>query len=204
MRNGTEKLQHRRHRPVYLAPTAVHLQHYSSKSYDSGEDIDNEKNDSGISIEDLRIPLFVQIPQNEILRLPVTSPPCSDGSSVSISFSPAVHRTERERVRWQSAETNLRPSPLLSFRESLHRLLSRVYLVVSDFVLLIMVCVMGLFFHVEVEVVEQRVQGRRGRVVVQQSHNARTRHRQYQSTDLLRPLNSGSPSSSLFRSDDVV
>ena len=204
MRNGTEKLQHRRHRPVYLAPTAVHLQHFSSKSYDSRECFDSENNDSEIFIEDLRIPLFIQIPQDEDLRLPITSPPCSAGSSVSISFSPTVRRPHHERVQSRSGEIHSRSTSLLSFREPIRRLISWVYMVVSDFVLLILVCVMGLFFHVEVEVVKQRVHGRRGRVVVQQNYSAETQQCQYQSTDLLRPLHLNSPSSSFLRSDDMV
>lgn len=204
MRNGIEKLQHRRHRPVYLAPTAVHLQHFSSKSYNSGEYFDSEKNEKDIFIEDLRIPLFIQIPQDESLRLPVTSPPCSGGSSVSFSLTPAVRQTQRQRVQSRSARTYFRSSLLLSFRELLHRLTSWIFLVVSDFVLLILVCVMGLFFHVEVEVVKQRMHGRRGRVIVQQSYSADTQQCQYQSTDLLRPLHMSSPSSSLLKSDDLV
>jgi len=204
MRNGTEKLQHRRHRPVYLAPTAVNLQHFSSKSYDSGEYFDSENYDNDIYIEDLRIPLFVQIPQDDRLRLPIISPPCSDGSKVSILFSPAVRRTQHQRVQSQLPGTYFGSSLLLSFTKAVHRLISSVYVIVSDFILLILVCVMGLFFHVEVEVVKQRVHGRRGRVIVQQSYGTETQQRQYQSTDLLRPLHQSSQSDSLLMPDDMV
>lgn len=204
MRNATEKLQHRRHRPVYLAPTAVHLQHYSSKSYDSGEYSSNY--DDHKFIEDLKIPLFVEIPQDNDLRLPITSPPCSNGSDVSTMISPVVPETQQQPVRSPSTERMQKQSSPLSrlFRDRLYKILFSVFAVVSDFMLLIFVCLMGLFFHLEVQVVKQRAHGRRGRVIVQQCSIAETRQDQYQPNHLLRPLQHSSASSSFLMTEDMV
>ena len=205
MRNATEKLQHRRHRPAYLAPTAVHLQHFSSKSYDSGEYFGNENYNDDNLIEDLRIPLFVEIPQDEVVRFPITSPPCSNGSDVNI-ISTLASLTQHHPVQSSSIEQLQKESSFLRrlFREKFCKVISSVFVVVADFLLLIFVCLMGLFFHVEVQVVKQRAHGRRGRVVVQQSSIAETQQRHYQSTDLLRPLQQSSPSSRFLMSDDMV
>lgn len=224
MRNATEKLQHRRHRAVYLAPTAVHYQHFSSQSYDSGEHYfgseayDHHK----FIIDDLRIPLFVEIPQDDNLRFPVTSPPCSNGSDVSPLLFPAISPVQHHRtLQWPFAEQHrqkeLSPSQQQQerrrrrrpFREKLYKVIASVFVVIYDFLLLISVCLMGLFFHVEVQVVKQRAHhGRRGRIIVQQSLTAAEeirRQRQYQSTDLLRPLQQrGSPPVSFLMQDDMV
>jgi len=206
MRNATEKLQHRRHRPVYLAPTAVHLQHFSSKSYDSGEYFGNESQDDNKLIEDLRIPISIEIPQDDNLRFPITSPPCSNGSDVSTLFSPVAPRAQHQLI--QSSLIEQRQKESLSLRhpmtKRLYKVISWVFVMVSDFLLLIFVCLMGLFFHVEVQVIKQRAHGRRGRVIVQQSSTAETRQRQYQSTDLLRPLQQSSPSSLFLMPDEMV
>lgn len=237
MRDTAEKLQHRRHRAVYLAPTAVHLQHFSSQSYDSGEDYFGsdaayDDNDKAFILDDLRIPLFVEIPQDDNLLLPVISPPCSNGSDVSPLLSPVLspvvseaaqqHQTlqwpfeEEQQYRQkqsspsQSQRRHCRRRP---FKERLYKMISSVLVVMYDFLLLISVCLMGLFFHVEVQVVKQRAHhGRRGRIIVQKQSSAtaaemqRQRQRQYQSTDLLRPLQQRSPPSGSFLIgvDDMV
>jgi len=206
MRNATEKLQHRRHRPAYLAPTAVNLQHFSSKSYDSGEYFGNENYNDYNLIEDLRIPLFVEIPQDEVVPFPIASPPCSNGSDVNTVFSTLASPTQHHPVQLSSIEQLQIESSFLrrSFREKFCKVISSVFIVVADFLLLIFVCLMGLFFHVEVQVVKQRAHGRRGRVVVQQSSIAETHQRHYQPTDLLQPLQQSSPSSTFLMSDDMV
>jgi hypothetical protein len=207
MRNATEKLQHRRHRAVYLAPTAVHYQHFSSQSYDSGEHYfgseayDHHK----FIIDDLRIPLFVEIPQDDNLRFPVTSPPCSNGSDVSPLLFPAISPVQHHRtLQWPFAEQHrqkeLSPSQQQQerrrrrrpFREKLYKVIASVFVVIDDF-----------------QVVKQRAHhGRRGRIIVQQSLTAAEeirRQRQYQSTDLLRPLQQrGSPPVSFLMQDDMV
>jgi len=201
-----EKEQHRRHRPAYLAPTAVHLQHFSSKSYDSGEYFGNEIYNDDNLIEYLRIPLFIEIPQDEVVRFPITSPPCSNGSDANTLFSTLASRTQHHPVQSLSIEQLQKESSFLrrSFREFSCKVISSVFVVFADFLLLILVCLIGLFFHVEVQVVNQRAHGRRGRVVVQQSSRAETQQRYYQSTDLLRPLQQSSPSSTFLMSDDMV
>lgn len=193
MRDAAEKLQHRRHRPVYLAPTAVNLQHFSSRSYHSEECSGNESYVDDNSIEDLRIPLFVEIPHDDDLRLPITSPPCSNGSNRSPLGTPVFSQQTQYRTS--------RP-----FRERLYTVVSSIYVVVSDFLLLVVVCLMGLFFHVEVQVVQQRSHGRGGRVIVQKSSTTDTQRdqREYHSTDLLRPLHPSSSSSSFLSPDDMV
>jgi hypothetical protein len=217
MRNSIDnKVQNRRqHRPVYVAPTAVHLQHYSSKSYDSGDFFgdgiyDDDDNDF---IEDLKIPLFVHLPRDDNLRLPITSPPCSNGSEPGGTlFPPAVSQSPHPIFRSSSfgEEQRHNKSPRSSsfhrsFRKRIHKAVSSVFIVVSDFLLLIFVCVMGLFFHVEVQVVKERARARRGRITIQQSSSeAEIRQHQYHSTDLLRPLHQVPPSSSLLAPDDMV
>lgn len=214
------KVQNRRqHRPVYVAPTAVHLEQYFSKSYDSGDFFgdgiydDDDENDC---IEDLKIPLFVHIPRDDNLRLPITSPPCSNGSERGGAlFPPAVSQSPRpifpssssfgEEQRRHDNESPRSSSIRRSFRKRIHKAISSVFIVVSDFLLLIFVCVMGLFFHVEVQVVKERARARRGRITIQQSSSeADIRQHQYHSTDLLRPLHQVPPSSSLLTPDDMV
>ena len=200
MQRANETVHHRRHRAVYLAPTAVDLQHFSSnKSYDSFGN-DTYEDDENYA-EDLLIPLFVEIPHDENLRLPITSPPCSGGSNNIISpvfSSYELYQPEEEQT--ESLPVHRR------FGRKLRKVISTVYAVVSDFCLLIFVCLMGLFFHVEVQVVKERT--KRGRVVVQKSNataeRRRRRRHEYQSTDLLRPLQQGSPSNSYLTPDDMV
>ena len=212
MRHGPEKVQNRRHRPVYLAPTAVNLQNFSTRSsYDS---FGNDTYDDGDeNFEDLMIPLFVEIPHDEDLRLPITSPPCSGGSrSIDVSCS-TLHSPGFVPTEFQAAEPLLQERrrneslPMRGpLRNRLYKVISSVYALVSDFLLLIFVCLMGLFFHVEVQVVKERAHGRRGRVVVQKSsaEERRQRRHEYRSTDLLRPLQQNSPSNSYLTPDDMV
>jgi hypothetical protein len=235
MRDTTEKLQHRRHRAVYLAPTAIHLQHFSSQSYDSGEDYFGsddayDDHDKAFILDDLRIPLFVEIPQEDNLRFPVISPPCSNGSEMGPLLSPVLSEAaqQHQTLQWPFEEDEQyrqkESSPSQSqrrhrhrrrpFKERLYKLISSVLVVMYDFLLLISVCLMGLFFHVEVQVVKQRAHhGRRGRIIVQKQSSAtaaemqrQQRQRQYQSTDLLRPLQQRSPPSGSFLMgvDDMV
>ena len=206
---ATEKVQHRRHRPVYLAPSAMDFQPFSTRSYDS---YGNESYEDENSVEDLMIPLFVEIPQDESLRLPITSPPCSGGSSSmrSTLYSPGFIPAEFD---FPSEDTEYRQNESMPrrIRGKLCRAIRWVYALISDFFLLIFVCVMGLFFHVEVQVVKERARGRRGRVVVQKNSQRRHRHREYdhhreyRSTDLLRPLQQhSSPSNSYLYSENIV
>lgn len=205
MQRASEKVQHRRHRPVYLAPSAMDFQQFSTRSYDSYGD---ESYDDENSVEDLMIPLFVEIPQDESLRLPITSPPCSGGSSSMRSgpYSPGFISAEfdfpSEHAEYRRIESMTNCG---RFRERLCRAIRWVYALISDFFLLIFVCVMGLFFHVEVQVVKERARRKRGRVVVQKSSHRRHHHREYRSTDLLRPLQQqSSPSNSYLYSDEIV
>lgn len=210
MRRATEQtVQHRRHRAVYLAPTAVDLQHFSSsnKSYDSLGN-DSYENDDEQYVEDLRIPLFVEIPHDENLRLPITSPPCSGGSHVEPLVSPVFssyeYQVTHQEERWHTESPRGQPHRR---RGRVCQWISTVYAVVSDFCLLIFVCLMGLFFHVEVQVVKERAHGRRGRVVAQKGsarERRRRRRHEYRSTDLLRPLEHNSPSNSYLTPDDMV
>eukprot|EP00536_Pseudo-nitzschia_multiseries_P009872 jgi/Psemu1/24452/gm1.24452_g len=63
MRNNPENMQHRRHRPMYLAPPAARLQHLLANSNDSSQNDGigyDDNRDSDSYIKDLRIPLFEQ------------------------------------------------------------------------------------------------------------------------------------------------
>ena len=207
MRQVSENLQHRRHRPVYLAPAALTLQHFSTRSYDS---FGNETYDDENFVEDLIIPLFVEIPHEENLRLPVTSPPCSGGSSSNVStfLPPGYIPTEYQTAQPLFPKQRRSESALMCGRlgKRIYTVISSVYDMVSDFLLLIFVCLMGLFFHVEVQVVKERAHGRRGRVVIQKNsvEECRRRHCEYRSTDLLRPLQQSSPTNSYLMPDDMV
>jgi len=176
----------------------------------------------------LRIPLFVDIPQEDNLRFPVISPLCSNGSEMGPLLSPVLseaaqqHQTlewpfeeeQQYRQKESSPSQSQRRHRRRPFKERLYKLFSSVLVVMYDFLLLISVCLMGLFFHVEVQVVKQRAHhGRRGRIIVQKQSSAtaaemqrQQRQRQYQSTDLLRPLQQRSPTSGSFLIgvDDMV
>jgi len=212
MRRAAETVHHRRHRAVYLAPTAVDLKNFSSsnKSYDSIGN-DTYDNDDDNYVEDLRIPLFVEIPHDEDLRLPITSPPGSSGSNVDSLVAPVFSSFEyqmtHEERRYTESPRGSQQQQQRRGRGRVCQWISTVYAVVSDFCLLIFVCLMGLFFHVEVQVVKERTHGRRGRVVVQKGsaeERRRNRRHEYRSTDLLRPLQHNSPSNSYLTPDDMV
>lgn len=206
MRNATEKLQHRRHRPMYLAPSAVHMQHFAGRSNDSAEILgycDDDGDDK--TIEDLRIPLLVEIPHDDNLRIPVISPPSSGGSEVSMLLSPITPPLQHKPFQSPSIQQPYESSSHRPFRQRLYRAISSVYYVISDFLLLVFVCLMGLFFDVEVQVVKHRTRGRSGRVIVRNcSIPVMHRQRQYQSTDLLRPLQPRSTPSPFLMPDDMV
>ena len=210
MRNATENLQHRRHRPMYLAPTALNFQHFSTQSYGS-EDYSYDNYDDEESVDDLMIPLFVEIPQDDNLRLPITSPPCSNGSgrqeiaTQSSWVEPAWAEPAWVEPAWVEHRQKEQPSRRLPYKERLFRIVSKVYALVYDFLLLIFVCLIGMFFHVEVQVVKERAHGRRreGRIIVQKYSRTHERQSRYQSTDLLQPLHQSSHSTS-YSADDMV
>jgi len=203
-----EKLQHRRHRPVYLAPSAVHFRRFSGKSYDTDENSSNANDDGDKRIESLGIPLLVQIPDDDNLRFPITSPPCSNGSNGSALVPPvALPPLQHQLYKFSSTpQRQHEPSrPQHSLREKMYKVISSIYFVVSDFLMLVFVCVIGLFFHVEVQVVKQRTRRRRGRVVVQHSSIPMTQQQQrYQSTDLLQPQKAPSTTNSFLIPDEMV
>jgi hypothetical protein len=152
----------RRHRPAYLAPARIQQsqsQHHHISDGGSGHD--------------LNIPLLVEIPRQSTTA--VVSPPSSVGSEAS--FHPPSPPRTPPRIR-------RRP-----FRRRLLKLCLRLYHFLLDVLLLLFVCIMGLFFDVEVQVVKQdrrRARGRgSGRVVIQTRDHQEERDPYYRSTNLL-------------------
>lgn len=137
--------QRRRHKAVYLAPSAGNLQHSQDVS----------------SVEELRIPLLVEVSRTST---EVVSPPSSVGSAHSLaSWSPPPLPPQRPASR--------------SFRRRFYKAASAVYYLMMDFLLLAFVCLMGLFFDVEVQVVKSdrrraRARGRSGRVIIQRVNSS--------------------------------
>ena len=198
MRNGADTLQHRRHRPVYLAPSAGYVQQFRGRIISN--DSDNFGDDE--SAEDLRIPLLIDVPHDPSVRLPLVSPPSSAGSEVSryhTGVSPSLQSS-------QSVSSIQGEYPTLSLIQRISRATSSICYVIMDFLLLIFVCLMGLFFHVEVEVVKHRTPGRSGRVIIQNNTVLPSTSHRYHSSDLLRPPQPASRSgiSSPFLMDDMV
>jgi hypothetical protein len=179
---------------------------------DDGEhnnDNDNDNNDDYDDyhdiIEDLRIPLLIQIPNDEKLRFPIVSPPSSNGSAVItaiakmttrekiLSYSPFIipslsrpwsssQSTSLSIQHQQYASSPQNPSLSFKFKQSkLYKMMTSIYYIVLDFLLLIFVCLMGLFFHVEVQVEKQQQQQQhehnnaissgRGRIIIQQQQS---------------------------------
>lgn len=136
----------------------------------------------GASGHDLNIPLLVEIPRQSTPD--VVSPPSSVGSEAS--FHPPSPRRARP------------------FRRSVAKQCFRLYHFLLDLLLLIFVCIMGLFLDVEVQVVKQdrrraRARGRgSGRVVIQTRDHDEHRDQYYQASNLLRSP-PRSPGSSLGR-----
>ena len=177
----------RRHRPAYLAPSRRPRQQSQSQ----------HQLINGGSGHDLNIPLLVEIPQQSAPA--VVSPPSSVGSEASF-HTPSPPRTPSRPIRI--------PSRILRRRRPCRRRVIkscyRLYHFLLDLLLLIFVCIMGLFFDVEVQVVKQdrrRARGRgSGRVVIQtRDPQEEERHRHhYQPSNLLRSPPQ-SPHSSLGR-----
>jgi hypothetical protein len=152
--------QRRRHKAVYLAPSAGNLQ----------------QPQNGCPSIDLSIPLLVEVPQTPTT---VVSPPSSVGSELSHASSTPPPPPQRHSSR--------------SFRYRFCKALSSLYYVVMDFLLLVFVCLMGLFFDVEVQVVKldrrrARARGRSGRIVIQtRTSGGKRRHSsEFRTTNLLR------------------
>lgn len=153
--------QRRRHKAVYLAPSAGYQQHphYESPSID------------------LRIPLLVEVPQTPTT---VVSPPSSVCSEISVaSWTPPPRPPRHYSSR--------------SFHIRFCKALLSMYYFVMDFLLLAFVCLMGLFFDVEVQVVKldrrkARARGRSGRIVIQTTTSGGKRHHspELRTTNLLR------------------
>lgn len=193
---------------------------YESQDYlwnnDTGYDNGNgNASDDGYGIiEDLQVvPLLVKVPYDEDLRLPIVSPPSSDGSAVtntidkeeqedsnsSYSYSPfiipsslslslqlssqSILQPKHRHTSSQSSSLSIQQPPqytpstlsslpssrsrprsqrlvllLIILKQTLFGMISSIYYVVLDFLLLIFVCIMGLFFHVEIEVVKGQQQ----------------------------------------------
>mmetsp|Transcript_34091 Transcript_34091/g.80239 ORF Transcript_34091/g.80239 Transcript_34091/m.80239 type:complete len:219 (+) Transcript_34091:54-710(+) len=202
MRNNSENLQHRRHRPMYIAPPAARLQHLSAVSNDSSENHSvgyNDDRDSNSHVKDLRIPPFVHIPQDKNLRIPIISPPSSNGSEENAPFQTTSNplsqnwalqptRTSAQHPgQYESSLSATTTTTCCGFGQRLLNALALVYYAVFDVVLLVFACIIGLFFHVEVHVVKHRSHRRRGRVIIQNDiHSSKREH--YNSSELLRPV----------------
>jgi hypothetical protein len=153
----------RRHRPAYLAPSRTFTHHVPSQQH--------VVSGSG---HDLNVPLLVEIP----VQTPpeVVSPPSSVGSEAS--FRPL------------SASPPCTPPPHTQRR--IVKLCFRLYHFLLDLLLLMFVCVMGLFFDVEVQVMKQDKRrsiatGRgSGRVIIQTRDRYDGNHKHYLSSNLLR------------------
>ena len=202
-RNTSVNLQHRRrqqwHRPAYLAPSVGRIQvtpqydehrlqknddyegRHRHKFYrhkiindddddDASEDDGNDNNEYYDTIDELQIPLFISVPHDDSLRFPVVSPPSSEGSSSGI-YSLSLSKFQQKNQQQRQTPSGVSPEESFCMK-----FLYSVYYAVSDVFLLIFVCLMGLFFHVEVQVVEHNnsQQGRnnnnnyrRGRIIIQ-------------------------------------
>ncbi|VEU37680.1 unnamed protein product [Pseudo-nitzschia multistriata] len=218
MRQTQEKLQHRRHRPMYLAPSAVVLQQFSSGSNDSSDNVgfdcgDDRDNDG--CIDDLRIPLFVKIPMDDRFRMPILSPPSSNGSRANNESVPTSSTSipEQQPQPWAFPPTppqhqghhepSFSSTRIGPFSERFIRFFTALYYLVSDFITLILVCVVGLFFDVKVQVVNHRSHRRRGRISLR-NNLYRAEDRRYNSSDLLRPLPPEMDERPLLMEDDMV
>jgi hypothetical protein len=156
----------RRHRPAYLAPSRTHTHKFPC-----------QQQSIGCSGHDLNIPLLVEIPQQSTPE--VVSPPSSVGSESS--FHPPSTSTSRTPPRVRR-----------TIRRRIVKQFFRLYHFLLDLLLLIFVCIMGLFFDVEVQVVKRDrrrslARGRgSGRVVIQTRDHDDEKNQHYLSSNLLK------------------
>jgi len=94
--------------------------------------------------------------------------------SSSQSLSSSIQQKQKQQQQYTLLSSSPGPGPILSFKQKLYKTISSIYYVVLDLLLLIFVCLMGLFFHVEVQVVKHGNHGRndidnngRGRIIIQ-------------------------------------
>merc|ERR1711924_79423 len=183
----------------YLAPSAGYGQQFRGRIISN--DSDNFGDDD--SVDDLRIPLLIDVPHDPNLRLPLVSPPSSAGSEVVSRLHPSASPSLQSSQSESSIQGDY---PTFSLMQRISKAISSICYVILDFLLLIFVCLMGLFFHVEVQVVKHRTRGRSGRVIIQNNSVLPSTTHQYHSSDLLRPPQPTSRSSisSPFLMDDMV
>lgn len=134
----------RRHRAVYLAPSVGQWHQQQNTQQEDPHSPD-------FSLGDLGIPLLLEVPSSSPL---VVSPPSSvEGSSYEFQ---------------EELQQQLYPR---SFGQHVMDVMMGMYNGFVDFLLLVIVCFMGLFFYdVEVKVVNRqrpRARGRNGRIVLQ-------------------------------------
>jgi len=93
-------------------------------------------------------------------------------TSSSQSLSSSIQQNQQQQYTLSSSSPG--PGPILSFKQQIYKMISSIYYVVLDLLLLIFVCLMGLFFHVEVQVVKHGNNGGndinnndRGRIIIQ-------------------------------------
>lgn len=187
----------RHHRPAYLAP-ARHppTQKQQQQQYQHLSQSHHAIINGGGSGHDVHIPLLVEIPQKNggdgttATTAEVMSPPSSVGSATSFhsqlmippSPPPSIHHyyqglpppsLRNRRIKQQQQNRRRRRRSPFRIRNIVWKQCLRLYHLVLDVLLLVFVCIMGLFFDVEVQVVKQdrrRLQRRgrgSGRVVIQ-------------------------------------
>lgn len=151
----------RHHRAAYLAPRRHH---------DDNNLLPNH--------HELSVPLLVEIKHNE--SPVVVSPPSSVESEVSFDH----HYNDFDAIPLPPPPRLVRSKRRSSWRKRrLVKTIIRLYQLLLDCLLLLFVCVMGLFFDVEVQVVRQdRRRGGRGsgRVVIQTTNGRNKNNNSYE------------------------
>lgn len=100
-------------------------------------------------------------------------------------------------------ESSLSETPCRRFVQRLLKALTSAYYLMADLILLVLVCVIGLFFHVDFHVVKHRSRRRRGHVIIRNDlYNSKRGH--YRSSELLRPLSPEMTQIPSFIEDDMV
>lgn len=157
----------RRHRAVYLAPTAGlwhQQQQQRTQQPPAGENGEEGLPPPPEPLGDLGIPLLLEVPYSSAVTV---SPPSSGEASYH----------EFQHQLYQSPPPPA--GPPRTFRHQVMDALSGMYHGFVDFFLLLVVCFMGLFFYdVEVKVVQadrqrSRARQRRGRVIIRTNERQR-------------------------------